>query len=112
MNKNHMWLCLFEYIAHTDQYTCCNIIEILILFHYIEIIVRFNLKDFKHLIKHLAMLTSHTDNCFKLVGVFLELFYKRSHLNGFGSSSKNKYNFFHTYRRASMVVRGRMPLTS
>ena len=50
MYEYHIWLNLSKDISHSDEHTCCNIIEILSLFHNVEIVVRFDVKNGKYLI--------------------------------------------------------------
>ena len=89
MHKHQIRVNLFEHITHTRQHTCRNVIEVLSLFHDVEIIVWCDLKYFEHLIKHFTMLTGNADKCLEFIWMFLELFNKWSHLDGFRSSPKN-----------------------
>ena len=48
-----------------------------------------------HLIKHLTMLASNTNDGFEIFRIFLELLYKGTHLNGLWAGSEYKHYGFH-----------------
>ena len=73
MNKYYVWMAFLENISKSNKNSCCNIREILTLFHDVEVVVRFHIKDLEHLIEHFTMLACDAYDCFKFIRTFLEL---------------------------------------
>lgn len=95
MHQYDVGLRLDENITHACEHTGGDIIEILPLLHDVEVVVRLDIKDFEHLVKHLAVLSRNADYCFKLLGMFLELLDKRCHFYRFGTCAEDKHYFLH-----------------
>ena len=95
MNKYYIRSALFEHITQTDKDTCGYVGEVLTLLHDIEVVIRFHIEDLEYLIEHFAMLSGNTYYCLKILCMLLEFFYKRTHFNSFGTSTKDKHNSFH-----------------
>ena len=95
MYQNHIRTTFFEYVSHSCKHTSRNIIQILSLSHDVEIVVRLYIKDSKHLVKHLSVLTCNTYYSLKLLCVLLKFLNQWTHLNGFRACAKNQHYCFH-----------------
>jgi hypothetical protein len=69
--------------------------ECLVRLHQLQINVGNNLKIPVDLIEHFSMLTRHADDGFKGIRPFLGFQDDRSHLDGFGTSTKNEKETYH-----------------
>ena len=88
MHQYHIGQNSLQYISQTYQYPACHIIQVLPLFHDIQVIIGVYLKNLQYLIQHLSMLPSHTYNCLKIIWILLKFLNQRSHLNCLRSCPK------------------------
>ena len=86
---------VFQHFPQSHQHFSGNIIQVLIGSHDIQIIFGSDAKHFQYLIQHLPVLCRDANPRFKMFRIFLERFYKRSHLNRFRTSTENEQYLFH-----------------
>ena len=94
MYKNKIRFDNSENIAHPCQHAGGNIIEILTLFHDVEVIIRHNIKQLKHLVKHFTMLSGYSNYGFECIGMLFKFLYQGSHFNCFRSGTEDNQNLF------------------
>lgn len=84
-----------EHVAHADEHAGGDIVEVLTLLHDVEVVVGGDVEDGEHLVEHLAVLSGDADDGLERVGVFLELFDERCHLDGFRACPEDEHYLFH-----------------
>ena len=89
VDQHHIGLARLEHIAHTGEHAGGDIVQVLPLFHNIEVEVGLHLEDAQHLVQHLAVLSRHAHNRLKLLRILLELLHQRAHLNRLRPRSKH-----------------------
>ena len=89
VNQHEVRLRLLQDRTHSGQHTGGYVIEVLSLFHDIQIVIRMNIENMQHLIQHLPMLPGNTYDRIENVGILLELLDKRSHFDGLWTSAEN-----------------------
>ena len=89
MDKDHVGLYFLQDIAHAGEHAGGDVVEVLALFHYVEVVVRGDLEDAQHLVQHLAVLAGDAHYSLELFRVFLELLYQGAHLDCLRPGSKN-----------------------
>ena len=89
MHQDYIGLALLEHVAHSGEYTCGDVIQVLSLFHDVQVKIRRDLKYTEHLVQHLAVLPGYSHYCLKLIRMLLELLYQRGHLYGLGAGSED-----------------------
>ena len=97
MHEKYVGAALLEHIAHTEQHTRGDVVEVLSLLHYVEVEVGFYVEEFQNLIEHLTVLARNADDCLKLFAALLERFHQRSHLDGLRAGSEHEHYLFHIY---------------
>ena len=95
MDKNHIGGGFLEHITHAGQDAGGNVVQVLSLFHDVQIIVGLDLKDFEHLVQHLSVLAGHAYDGFELIRMLLELLHQRAHLDGLWAGTEDEHNFLH-----------------
>ena len=97
VHEKYVGTALLEHIAHTEQHTRGDVVEILSLLHYVEVEVGFYFEEFQNLVEHLTVLARNADDCLKLFAALLERFHQRSHLDGLRAGSEHEHYLFHIY---------------
>ena len=95
MNQNNIRSCFLQYIPHTSQHPCRNIVQILSLLHDIQIIIRFDVEYLQHLIQHFPMLSGYAHHSLYPFWLFLEFFHQRSHLDCLRTGAEDQHHFLH-----------------
>ncbi|MMZ60669.1 hypothetical protein D1872_227770 [compost metagenome] len=75
------------------QYAQRNFVQTLVRLHHVKIIIRNDAKHVKHLIKHLPVLCRDANHRFDILGVFLQLQDKRSHLDRLRPYAEDRHHF-------------------
>lgn len=90
---------LFEDVTHAREDACCDVVQVLSLFHDVKVIVRGDVKDPEHLVQHLAVLSRDTDYGLEILGIFLALLYEGAHFDSLGTCPEHQHNFLHTSQK-------------
>ena len=73
MYQYHVGLRFLEHVAHAGEHAGCDIVEVLSLFHYVEVIIGGDFKELEYLVEHLAVLACYAHYGLECFGVLLEL---------------------------------------
>ena len=93
-----------EDLTHSHKNCSRHIRQILPLLHNIQIIIRNDAEDIKHLLQHFPVLSGDTDDRLQLL-TFPKLQDKRTHLNRFRSCSEYHHYLFHSESPPSSASR-------
>ena len=93
--QHYVRLCFAEDIAHACKYPRRNIIEVLSLFHDVQVVVGYDSENGEYLIEHLPVLPRYAYDRSESFAVLLKLFHQRGHLYRFRTCPENKHDFFH-----------------
>ena len=93
-----------ENFAHSHKNCCCYIGQILSLLHNIQVVIRNDAEDIKHLLQHFPVLAGDTDDRLQLP-TFPKLQDKRTHLNRFRSCSEYHHYLSHSESPPSSASR-------
>ena len=74
MHQDYIGLALLEHVAHSGEYAGGDVIQVLSLFHDVQVKIRRDLKYTEHLVQHLAVLPDYTRYCLKLIWMLLDSF--------------------------------------
>ena len=88
MNEYDIRTALLEDVTESGEDTCCDIGEVLTLFHDVEVVVRGYIEDFENLVEHFSVLTGDAHDGLELIGTLLELLDQRAHLDGLRTGSE------------------------
>ena len=77
-------------IPHAGQHPGGDVIQVLSLFHDVQVIVGLHPENLQHLVQHLPVLAAYADKGFELFGMLLELLDQRTHLDGLRPGSENE----------------------
>ena len=96
MDEHDVRLCLFEHLIQTVQALLGDGRQRLTRLHDVQVIIRLNIENIKHLIEHLTVLRGNTYNGFG-VFILLERVHQRRHLNGLRAGAENRHylDFIH-----------------
>ena len=89
MDEDHIGLHFFQDVAHAGEHAGGDVVEVLSLFHYVEVVVLGDLEDAQHLVQHLAVLTGDANYRLEFFRVFLELLHQGAHLDCLRPGSEN-----------------------
>ena len=103
VNQYYIRFFLFQNSLDAIQNIGSYVEQRLLILHDGQVIIRGNIKCLKNHIKHLTMLTSHTNNRFQFF-TFLQFINKRTHFNCFRTSTENEHYFFHIQYSAFLLL--------
>lgn len=93
--KHNVGLRTVEHVAHAEEHTRGNVIEVLPRHHDVEVIVGGDVEKAEHLVEHLAVLSGDAHLSDELIRAAFELIDKRRHLDGLRPRTENKQYLFH-----------------
>ena len=94
MDQHNIRLFGFKHRFDAFQNVDSDIKQRLLIFHNGKVIVRRDMKSFQYLVKHLPVLTGHTDLCIQLCTRF-QFVDKRTHFYRFGTRPEYKHDLLH-----------------
>ncbi len=103
VNEDNVGHPLLIHLAHAKQDVASNVREILVGLHDVKVEIWANIKEFEHLIEHLAVLSSYADFNFEgtISGDGLNYW---GHFDGFRSGSKNS-KYFHLLNLHKIIAK-------
>ena len=95
MNEDYIRSALLKHITKTGEDACSYIGEVLTLLHDVEVVIRGDIKNAKHLVEHLTMLTCNAYYGLELLWSALEFFDQRTHFDCLWTGAEDEHYFFH-----------------
>ena len=104
VNQHYVRLFLRQHLIQSVHSSSSDVKQSLTGSHNIKVVVRLNIEEIQHLVKHFTMLGSNGSNRDYLVGMLHQLQYNRSHLYCLRTGTENSHYFKLLVHNPSLIL--------